>query len=95
VSKNVHFAPQAEMPYGETHLFRFPDHLQDLASLLGIGFVPQLNITPRPKPAVTADQTAVILGHYAADVLLYASITQPGVVIYAETQESQDDSDGE
>jgi len=93
VSKNVHFAPQSEMPYGETHLFRFPDHLQDLAALLEIGLVPKLNITPRPKPAVTPDQAAVILGHYAADVALYASITQPGVVIYAETQEPPDDSD--
>jgi hypothetical protein len=95
VSRNVHFAPQAEMPYGETHLFRFPDHLQDFASLLGIGPVPQLNVTPRPKPTVTAAQTAVILGHYAADVALYASITQPGVVIHADTEEMPDDGEDE
>ena len=93
VGTNVHFAHQSKMPYGDTHLFRFPVHLPDFALLLGIGPVPQLNITPRPKPAVSADQVAVILAHYTDDVALYASITQPGVVIYAEKQEPLEDND--
>ena len=95
VNRNVHFAKQSQMPYGETHLFRFPAHITNLSMLLGLGPVPQLNITPRPKPQVTDAQRASILNYYAADVALYDSITQPGVVIYAETQESQDSSDGE
>lgn len=93
--RNIHFRRQADMPYGETHLFRFPDHIQDLGALLGIGPVPQLNITPRPKPPVTADQRAAILDYYAADVALFASITQPGVVVQAGTPEPPDGSDDE
>lgn len=89
VGTNIHFAHQSMMPYGETHLFRFPDHLPDFALLLGIGPMPQLNITPRAKPAVTPDQAAVILEHYADDVALYNSITQAGVVNYAETPDPE------
>jgi hypothetical protein len=89
VNRNIHFAKQSEMPYGETHLFRFPDHIQDIAALLGIGPVPQLNITPKPKPSVTDEQRNAILGYYAADVELYARITHPRLVIYAPTPEQQ------
>lgn len=95
VDRNVHFAPQSEMPYGETHLFRFPDHIQDIATLLGLGPVPQLNITASQKPPVTEEQRSAILGHYASDVDLYASITQPNTVIVAPMTETQDEGDDE
>jgi hypothetical protein len=85
VSTNIHFARQSEMPYGETHLFRFPDHVFELAALLGIGSVPRLNVTPKPQPAVTDEQRDAILGHYAADVALYESITAPDTVLLAPT----------
>lgn len=87
VNRNVHFAKQSKMPYGETHLFRFPDHIQAIAALLGLGPVPHLNITPRPKPQVTDAQRAAILNYYAADVALYESITQPNTVIVAPIPE--------
>jgi hypothetical protein len=81
VNKNIHFSPQSQMPYGETHLFRFPDHIQEFAELLGINPMPQLNITPKSKPAVTDEQRTIILSHYSSDVELYNIITQPNMVI--------------
>jgi hypothetical protein len=85
VSRNIHFARQSDMPYGETHLFRFPDHVVEMATLLGIGPVPRLNVTPRPQPSVTEEQRDAILGHYAADLALYDSITAPNTLLIAPT----------
>jgi hypothetical protein len=82
VKNNIHFSPQSEMPYGETHLFRFPDHIQEMADLIGIGSVPHLNATPVSKPTPSEEQRAAILAHYSADVSLYESITHPGVVMF-------------
>jgi hypothetical protein len=95
VDRNVHFAMQSQMPYGETHLFRFPDHIANFSVLLGLGPVPQLNITPHPKPQVTDAQRAAILNYYAADVALYESISQPGTVIVAPTPEMPSEDEDE
>jgi hypothetical protein len=83
VNTNVHFAKQSKMPYGETHLFRFPDHIPEIAALLGLGAIPELNVTPSPKPAATEAQRQAILDYYADDVVLYESITHPNTVVMA------------
>ena len=81
LSRNIHFLRQSDMPYGETHLFRFPEHISELAALLNIEPVPTLNMTPRPKPQITDEQRNAILDYYASDVVLYNSILQPGMII--------------
>jgi hypothetical protein len=83
VSNNVHFAPQADMPYGETHLFKFPTHLQDMAELIGVNFIPHLNITPSPKPTPTESQKLIVLDYYSADTALYDSIVHPDFIFTA------------
>ncbi len=87
VQRNVHFIKQSRLPYGETHLFRFPEHISQMAALLGIGPLPKINITPAPKPPVSQSQRDAILDYYADDVALYNSITQPNTVIVAPTPE--------
>jgi hypothetical protein len=82
---NIHFIPQATMPYGETHLFRFPDHLEEAVAALGMTLPRRMNVTPRPKASATEQQRQAILAHYAADVEMYDSITHPNTVIAAPT----------
>jgi hypothetical protein len=81
------------MPYGETHLFRFPDHIPELAALLGLGAIPELNVTPSPKPAVTETHRQAILNYYADDVALYESISQPDTVIMAPVPPPDEDAE--
>lgn len=83
VSQNVHFAKQAAMMSGETHLFRFPDHLAAFAQLIGVGQLPKLNVTPRSKPVLTEAQSQAIAAFYADDVALYNNIAQPNTIIMA------------
>ena len=83
VSRNVHFAKQTAMMSGETHLFRFPDHLAAFAQLIGVGQLPKLNVTPRSKPVLTEAQSQAIAAFYADDVALYNSIEQPNTIVAA------------
>jgi hypothetical protein len=83
VNKNIHFKQQSSMPFGETHLFRFPDHIAEAAALIGMTLPPKINVTPRPKPSVTPMQSRAILDYYAKDVALFQSIAAPNTVIVA------------
>ena len=65
----------------DTKLYRFPDHLVEAATELGMQLpLPVVNAASRPKPTLTAEQQQVVEEYYAEDIALYNSITAPGIV---------------
>lgn len=79
---DIHFAKQSDYVCGETHLFRFPAHLAQAATMIGLeGELPKANAARRQKPTLTPEQEAAVRGYYAADQSLWESIVQPGTVV--------------
>lgn len=81
LSTDVHFKHQYQAGYGTTHLFRFSEHLEQMCELLDLNAVPTDNVTPRPKPTLTASQRQAVENYYSMDMALYADITQPNTIV--------------
>ena len=81
---DYHFAhqhphTQTGMP---TFLYRFPDHIDDLAVDAGIMLpLPHLNVKSVPKPVLNDVQAQAVRAYYAADVALFNSIKEKGQVL--------------
>lgn len=80
IQRNIHFRPQVDFGWGDTHLFRFPEHINQFVSFVGLNGFPVRNTTPNPKPTPSAQQLESIRQAYAADIDLYDEVTVPGVV---------------
>lgn len=80
---NPHFFPQARLQIS-AKLYRFPEHLDELAIDAGLGEIPAINdeaTNANPdKPILTSEQTARLEALYADDIALYGSITEAGQV---------------
>lgn len=78
---DIHFAKQSDYACGETHLFRFPGHLAQAATLVGLeGELPKANEARRQKPTLTPEQEAKVRSYYADDQALWESIKKPDTV---------------
>lgn len=76
---NIHFLRQADCAQGKTILFRFPEHIAEAASLLGItGTLPDANRATRPKPALTPRQVAAVQSYYSDDIALFNRTQRAG-----------------
>ncbi len=78
---NMHFWPQfGYTKHGQTtKLYRFPDHLDNLAVDAGLSLpLPTINEATHPKPDLTTEQEGRVRAYYAADVTMFGSITAPG-----------------
>jgi hypothetical protein len=73
-AKNPHFRRQAPLATAGASLFRF-EHIDAAAELLGLA-VPLLNVNKsrQPKIDLTPSQVDRVLGYYADDHSLYASL---------------------
>ena len=81
LSKNPHFKRQILWMLPDTKLYRFPDHLNEAASELGMELpLPVVNAASRPKPTLTLEQQQIVETYYAEDITLYNSITSAGIV---------------
>jgi hypothetical protein len=79
---DVHFLHQHEYIQGETYLFKFPDHLQDCLSFIGINSEPLVaNKAKREKPKLSDDQRVLVESYYSKDIELFNSINQPGQLV--------------
>ena len=79
LADNVHFQPQHTLALGAAKVFRFPDHLEEAATLIGLTLpLPLINETGGDKPELTPEQQNRVRAVYAKDVALYESITTPG-----------------
>lgn len=80
-STNQHFIPQIMWVDANTKLYKFPDHINEAAA--EIGFIlplPQINAAHFPKPTLTEQQTSILESYYAEDIVLFNSITSPGII---------------
>ena len=62
-------------------LFKFPEHLDELAAFLGLESIDRVNdgeTNNPPKPDLTAEQLTLVREIYADDIALYASIATAG-----------------
>ncbi len=90
-SKDIHFAKQINNCRGETHLFRFPEHVNEMAELLDLDEFPECNIAVRPKPVLTEEEKTLVADHYAEDMDLYQSISQPNSIrVFPEPTQTND-----
>lgn len=78
---DIHFGHQHLLASGPTTCFRFPDHVDQAATFIGLTEpLPVRNPARREKPTLTAEQQAQVRSYYAADQALYDAITQPGYI---------------
>jgi hypothetical protein len=80
---SMHFEPVTTWLITDSRLFRFPDHLQDIADLLGIDEIPPVNDSATnngPKPDLTPEELARVEAIYTDDIALFGSITEAGQV---------------
>lgn len=79
---DVHFLHQHKYIQGETYLFKFPDHLVECLSFIGINSEPLVaNKAKREKPKLSDNQRILVESYYSKDIELFNSINQPGQLI--------------
>ena len=79
---DVHFLHQHKYIQKGTYLFKFPDHLIECLSFIGINSEPILiNKAKRDKPTLSPDQRNLVENYYNKDIELFNSINQPGQLI--------------
>jgi len=78
---NFHFRPTSAHVTVDCVLFKFPEHLDELAAFLGLESIDRVNdgeTNNPPKPDLTAEQLTLVREIYADDIALYASIATAG-----------------
>ena len=78
---NFHFRPTSAHVTMDCVLFKFPEHLDELAAFLGLESIDRVNdgeTNNPPKPDLTAEQLTLVREIYADDIALYASIATAG-----------------
>jgi hypothetical protein len=80
-SINLHFKPQILWVDANTKLYKFPDHINEAAVEIGFTLpLPQINTATFTKPTLDEQQTAILESYYAEDIVLFNSITSPGII---------------
>ena len=76
---DVHFLHQHKYVQKETYLFKFPDHLVECLSFIGINSEPILiNKAKRTKPILSEEQKSKIEKYYEKDIILFNSVKEHG-----------------
>ncbi len=83
-----HFRAQSDYlaPGQDNTLYKFPDHIEELATALGLDEIPETNTSATnngPKPDLTPEQLERVQALYADDIALFESIEEPGQVYVA------------
>lgn len=88
VKENEHFRFQYLLQQNETHLFKFPDHLEELANLVGLEWpLPKVNERGlRREPTLLSSQLLRVEEYYARDIELFNSITKPDTVVNVDPE---------
>jgi hypothetical protein len=92
---NVHFEFQHLKTWGESHVFKLEEHLNDFVAFLGLGSLPVSNQTEQTKPTITEEQKNIIETVYSEDIAFYNSITQPNTIIMAPNRITEEDNSWE
>jgi hypothetical protein len=84
-----HFRKQSDYLIGDCTLYKFPEHIAELATEIGLDGIPEVNTSETnngPKPDLTPEQLARVEALYADDIALYESITEAGQVYVVEPE---------
>lgn len=78
---SFHTRPVADYLITDSLLFRFPDHLNEVAAHLGVSEIPKVNDGEKnngKKPKLTKSELARVREVYRRDIELFESIKEPG-----------------
>lgn len=87
-SSNHNFIPATAYLVENTKLFKFPDHIAEIETELGLSNIPIVN---NDSVDLTAEQLSRVEAIYAEDIALFQSITNPGVLTSAVLDEDYAD----
>jgi len=85
-SLSNHFRHTSEWLVDGAKLYKFPEHIDDIAIDLGLDEIASVNDSATnngPKPELTPTQIEAVQALYADDIALYESITEAGQVYTA------------
>lgn len=88
VQKNEHFTHQHMLQHNETHLFKFPDHLDELANFVELDLpLPVINEAGlRPKLTLLNSQLIRVQNYYAKDIELFDSIKSANTIVNVDPE---------
>ena len=90
-----HFKPVTTWLITESRIYKFPEHIDDIATALGLDGIPSVNDSETnngPKPDLTESELARVQAIYADDIALFDSITDAGQVwVYPPTLATDED----
>lgn len=81
IRQDPHFRLQSELLYGESHLFKFPDHIHEAMKFVGIDFNPEHLNKAKEKISLTKDQLDFIQFYYYDDIKLFEQIKEPNTIV--------------
>lgn len=82
IRTNIHFIEQNKWLSGDCHLFKFQDHMNEMAEFIGINHsMPHLNQSNK-KIMLNDDQIDFINSYYKDDVFIFSQINKPNTTIY-------------
>lgn len=90
-SGTFHYKPTSDYLVAGCALYKFPEHIADIAAALGLSEIPSVNDSESnniPKPTLTATQLARVEAIYAADSSLRESVLASGQRYTAPSVES-------
>ena len=80
-SGTFHYRPTSDYLVDGCKLYKFPDHIPEIATALGLPDIPQVNDNESnniPKPDLTPSQLERVTAIYLDDIELFNSITEVG-----------------
>lgn len=85
--RDIHFRRQCwsacQPTAGAVRLYRFPDHLEQLAGDAGLEWpLPKINAARREKPTLTDEQAARVRRFYGNDLAIFSTINAPAQEFY-------------
>ncbi len=93
LADNYHFKSASKYIVKNSLLYKFPEHIDTIASDLGLSDIPLVNDASNnpSKPDLTPDQLTRVQAIYADDIALYESITTAGQLLsFPATEEDKE-----
>lgn len=89
---SFHFKPVTDYLKVDSRLYKFPEHIAEIAAELGLDEIEEVNtsiVNNGPKPDLTEEELEQVEAIYADDIALYESITEAGQIITLQPPEPE------
>lgn len=81
IRNDIHFAQQYQWITKDSHLFKFPNDIEEMAKFIGINEkVPHLNQSQN-KSFLSNDQLKIIEDYYKLDIEIFNQISSPNTIL--------------